>query len=61
MSELRKVKRAAAKAAVARAALEDAIRELHAQGVSLRDLGRVAGMSHEQVRRIVSRGDHGGQ
>lgn len=55
MSDLRKAERAAAKAAVARAALEDAIRELYSQGSSLRDLARVTGLSHETIRRIVAK------
>jgi len=51
--ELRKVGRAAAKAAAARSGLEAAIREAHAEGTSLRDIAKAAGMSHESVRKIV--------
>lgn len=55
MSELRKIERAAAKAAVAREALESAIREAHENGLALRTIAEAAGVSHEQVRRIVQR------
>jgi hypothetical protein len=50
-----KVKRAAAKAAASRAALETAIREAHAEGSSLRAIATAAGVSHEQVRRLLER------
>lgn len=55
MDDLRKASRAAAKKAVADAALEDAIREVYAQGTSLRKIAEVVGMSHTQVARIVKR------
>lgn len=55
MSELRKVERAAAKAAVAREKLEVAMREAHASGEALRKIADAAGVSHEQVRRVLSR------
>jgi hypothetical protein len=55
VSELRKVKRAAAKAAVSRERLEAAIREAHASGEALRKIAEAAAMSHESVRKIVSR------
>jgi len=55
VSELGKVKRAAAKAAVSREALEIAIREAHAAGEALRKIADAANVSHEQVRRIVQR------
>lgn len=51
--ELRKVERAAAKAAVARAALETAILEARISCHSLRAIAEAAGMSYETVRRIV--------
>lgn len=54
MTALPKVERAAAKAAVARRGLEDAIREAHASGASLRAIAQAAGVSHEQVRRVLS-------
>jgi hypothetical protein len=54
-NELQKVRRAAAKAAVSREALETAIREAHAEKVSLRDIAQAAGVSHEQVRRILAK------
>ncbi len=53
MSELRKVKHAAARSAAWRAALERAIREAHEEGASLRAIADAAGVSHEQVRRII--------
>lgn len=55
MSELEKVERAAAKAAVSHDRLETAIREAHAAGQPLRKIAQAAGVSHEQVRRILSR------
>jgi len=51
----RSIERAAAKAAAARHQLEEAIREAHAQGMSLRELAPLAGLSHETIRRICSR------
>lgn len=55
MSELRKVERAAAKAARSREALEAAIREAHAEGQSSRKIAEAAGVSHTQVQRILAR------
>jgi hypothetical protein len=52
MSELRKVERAAAKVAAARAGLELAIRQARSEGASLRAVATAAGVSHEQVRRL---------
>ena len=55
MSEdLKKVKRAAAKAAGSREALEIAIRQAHSSGAALRTIADAAEMSHESVRKIVS-------
>ncbi len=54
MSDLKKVERAAAKAAVSREELEAAIREAREAGASLRDVAKAAGMSYETVRRIAS-------
>lgn len=54
VSELRKVERAAAKAAVARSALQTAVREAHENGQPLRKIAEAAGVSHEQVRRLIS-------
>ncbi len=54
MKELANVKQAAAEAAVSRKTLEAAIREARAQGASLRDVAKAAGMSYETVRRIAS-------
>jgi len=53
VSDLEKVKQAAAKAAVSREELEAAIREARGQGASLRDVAKAAGMSYETVRRIA--------
>jgi hypothetical protein len=53
MTALASVERAAAKAAVSREALEAAIRVAHAEGASLRAIATAAGVSHEQVRRIL--------
>lgn len=39
----------------ATAALHELIRQAHAKGWSLRRISEVAGVSHEQVRRITSR------
>ncbi len=50
---LNKVERAAKNVWVWRRALEDAIREARAQGASLRDVAKAAGMSYETVRRIA--------
>lgn len=55
MTELQKVQRAAAKAALAVAARDDAIRAAHESGDALRKIAEAAGVSHEQVRRILSR------
>lgn len=55
MSDLARVRRAAVKAATGREQLKDAIRDAHADGHALRKIANVAGLSHEQVRRIVSR------
>jgi hypothetical protein len=54
MTELQRVKRAAAKAAAAREELDQAMREAHAAGASLRKIAEAAGVSYEQVRRVVS-------
>jgi hypothetical protein len=55
MNAVRKVERAAAEAAASREALELAIRQAHQDGSSLRDIAKAAGVSHEQVRRILAR------
>lgn len=52
---LRKVERAATKAAAAHAALVQAIQEAHLSGESLRSIAAAAGVSHEQVRRLLSK------
>ena len=51
--ELKRVRRAAAKAASAREELHAAIREA-TKTASLREVAAAAGLSHEQVRRIAS-------
>ena len=50
----RKLRQVAAKAAASREALELSIRDMHSEGMSLRKLAELTGMSHETVRRIVS-------
>ena len=49
---LRRVERAARKAALARQELEDAVRESRAS-FPLREIAKAANMSHEQVRRLT--------
>ncbi len=51
--ELKRVERAAAKAAVARSALEAEVKAAHVAGQSLRAIGAAAGVSHEQVRKML--------
>lgn len=55
MKTLQKVTRAAVKAAASRDALETAIREAHEGGEALRKIADAAGVSHEQIRRILAR------
>jgi len=55
MSDLRKVERATAQAAVSRERLESAMRDAHANGAALRKIAEAAGVSHEQVRRVLQR------
>lgn len=50
---IKRVKWAAARAAASRAVLEQAIRDAHREGESLRTIAKAARVSHEQVRRIV--------
>lgn len=52
---MRRAEKAAAKRRQSQEALELAIREVHSQGASLRDIAKTVGLSHEQVRRIVQR------
>lgn len=54
-ADLREVKRAAAKAAGSREKLELAILKAHDSGAALRVIAEAADMSHESVRKIVSR------
>jgi hypothetical protein len=55
MSDVKKVEWAAAKAALAREKLELAMRAAHENGVALRKIAAAAGVSHEQVRRVLAR------
>ena len=55
MNELQKVRKAAAKVAASRERLELAVHEAHAAGKPLRMIATAAQVSHEQVRRILSR------
>lgn len=49
------VRRTARELENTREILEQRIRRAHERGASLRTLAEAAGVSHEQVRRIVSR------
>lgn len=51
----KKIARAAKAAEIAQARLHAAIREAHAAGMPLRTIAAAARMSHETVRRIVSK------
>lgn len=51
-SELAGVRRAAARVTASRSALELAVLEARAAGLSLRVIAEAAGLSHEQVRRL---------
>lgn len=53
--DLYDVSRAAAKAALWREKLEDAVRRAHEGGAPLRTIAKSAGWSHEQVRRVIQR------
>ena len=53
MNVLKKVERAAKKATASRELFEESVREAYDAGHSLRPIGEAAGISHEQVRRIV--------
>jgi lambda repressor-like predicted transcriptional regulator len=55
VSPEQKVAQAAHTAAGARAGLEAAMREANDAGLSLRKIATAAGMSHESVRKIVSK------
>lgn len=52
---LRKVEKAAAKVVAAQTHMALVIREAHDEGEPLRKIAQAAGVSHEQVRRILSR------
>jgi hypothetical protein len=52
---LRRVEGAARRQAVARQSLEESVRAAAFAGLSLRDIAAAAGVSHEQVRRILQR------
>lgn len=53
--DLARVKRAAVKVASSREQLHAAIRDAYEDGQALRKIAEAADMSHEQVRRILSR------
>jgi len=55
MTPEKTVHRAAQKVGAARGTLERAIVEARAQGMTLRAIAAAAGVSHEEVRRIVAR------
>lgn len=52
--EVRKVREAAFAAASARAEMVAAVRAARAAGVSLRDIAKAAGVSHETARKLTS-------
>ena len=54
-SALRRVERAARKAALSRQQLDEAIREAHAEGQSTRKIAEAAKVSHTQVQRTIHR------
>jgi len=53
---LEAVRTAAANAASSRSSLDQAIAEAHKAGHSLRAIAEAAGLSHEQIRKIVTKG-----
>jgi DNA-directed RNA polymerase specialized sigma24 family protein len=53
--ELAEVRRARMAVQAAQVRLEAAVRAASAAGGSLREIGREAGVSYEQVRRLLSR------
>lgn len=50
---LREVAATASKVVDARAEYKKAVRAAHEGGISLREIGFAAGVSHEQVRRLI--------
>lgn len=52
-SQAAKVRRAAAKAASASAARDQAIREAHAAGLSIRTIAAEAGLSFQRIHQIL--------
>lgn len=56
MRPLTVVARAARKAAAAYQARDQAVRDAYDAGESLRAVAEAAGISHEQVRRIIQKG-----
>lgn len=52
-TELSQVRRAAAKAAQASQDRDDAIREAHAAGETIRAIAAEAGLSHQRVHQIL--------
>jgi hypothetical protein len=54
-AELKQVERAARKGELARLELEAAIRAASAAGIGLRPIARAAGLSHEQIRRLIAK------
>lgn len=50
---IQKIRLAAARAAASRDWLNGAILQAHAKGASLREIAKAAGVSHEQVRRLI--------
>jgi DNA-directed RNA polymerase sigma subunit (sigma70/sigma32) len=56
MTSAERVRKAASRATVARAALELEICDARRAGLSLRTIAAAAGLSHERVRQIVKAG-----
>jgi DNA-directed RNA polymerase sigma subunit (sigma70/sigma32) len=56
MTSAERVRKAAIRATVARAALELEICDARRAGLSLRTIAAAAGLSHERVRQIVKAG-----
>ena len=55
MHHLRRIKACREKMNEAREARDEAIREAWAQGETMRDISKYAGMSHQRVQQIIKR------